>query len=237
MHNKQYNLKMPPRRKKKYVQNKAIGNARPPYLEYNPHTDKAPIMKNENILVVSIDPGVTNCGIYVGYYNTKTEVHKSLHLDRMEFKDGLNPYITSLEKLNDLEKDYCYFSAAHYIVIESQMHNVTLNTRMCQHLITYFCTKYKDKGNRPLIIEIAAQAKYRMLECPMGLDKHSRKKWAPKKAVELLEERKCEDELIYISEIRSSPKRDDMGDAVCQYYAFFKMLSGEFGKPTMPKRE
>jgi hypothetical protein len=227
---------MPPRRKKKYAQNKAIGNARPPYLEYNPHTGKAPIMKNQNILVVSIDPGVTNCGIYVGYYDTVTEIHKTLHLERLEFNDGINPYISSLEKLDEMEKDYCYFSAAHYIVIESQMHNVTLNTRMCQHLITYFITKYKDKGNKAIVVEIAAQAKYRLLGCPMGLDKADRKRWSPKRAIELLEERECEDELIHITEIRSSTKRDDMADALCQYHAFFKMLNGEFGKPTMPTR-
>lgn len=228
---------MPPRRKKKYVQNKAIGHIKPPYVEYNPHTEKAPIMRNDNMLVVSIDPGITNCGIYVGYYNTKTEIHKSLHLERMEFNDTTNHYVGSLEKLDQLEKDYMYLSSAHYIVIESQMHNVATNTRMCQHLISHFITKYKNKGNRPIVIEISAQAKYRMLGCPMGLDKLARKKWAPMKAVELLEERKCEDELIHITEIKCSAKRDDMGDAVCQYHAFFKMLGGEYSKPTMPKRE
>lgn len=227
---------MPYRRKKYFAQNKAIGNARPPYIEYNPHTLKAPIMKNQNILVVSIDPGITNCGMYVGYYDTETEKHRSLHLERLEFNDSTNQYISSLEKLEQLEKSCMYFSSAHYIVIESQMHNVTTNTRMCQHLITYFISKYKDKGNRPIVVEIAAQAKYRLLGCPMGLDKPTRKKWAPNKAIELLEARECEEELVHITEIRSSTKRDDMGDAVCQYHAFFKMLNGEFGKPTMPTR-
>ena len=142
-----------------------------------------------------------------------------------------------MEKLDQLEEDYKFFSSSQYIVIESQMHNVNLNTRICQHLISYFMTKFKDKGNRPIVVEIASQAKYRMLKCPLGMEKTRRKNWAAKKAVELLRERENDtDELEHICEIESSSKRDDMGDAVCQYYAFFEMLKGKFGRPTMPVR-
>lgn len=228
---------MPYKKKKKFVGNKSIGNAKAPFFEYNPHEGKAPVMNNQNILVASIDPGTTNCGLYVSYYNTETEKHTSLHLERMEFNDGINPYLTSMEKLDKLEDDYKFFSSAHYIIIESQMHNVNLNTRMGQHLITYFLTKFKNKGNKPIVIEISSQAKYRLLEGPIGTEKTERKKWAATKSIELLRARKNDEvELEFICEIESSTKRDDMGDAITQYQAFFKILEGKFARPTMPVR-
>ena len=129
--------------------------------------------------------------------------------------------------MDKLEEERKIFSSSHYIVIESQMAVSYDNTRMAQHLITYFTTKLKDKGNRPLVIEFNSQSKTRLLGCPKGMKKHQYKKWCKEKAVELLKERNEEKEQKYIDIITKTKKADDMGDAVCQYYAWKMVMDGK----------
>jgi hypothetical protein len=191
-------------------------------------------MRNQNMLIVSIDPGIVNCGIYVCSLDTFTEKHHSQYLERLTFNDGDNYYETALKKLNEIEENTKFFSSAHYIVIETQMSVSYDNTRICQHLITYFMTAFKDKGNRPVVIEISNQAKTKLLMCPKGLTKYNYKKWNTNKAISILKDRKDESELEYINKMESSKKKDDMGDAVCQYEAWMLMLNGDANRPSMP---
>jgi len=221
-------------RYKRYATNKHIGNLKPPFCEYNAHDYESPVMRNQNMLITSIDPGIVNCGVYVSCYNTVKKTHESLYLARLTFNKEKNHYIESLKQLNELEKKHAFFSNSHYIVIESQMTISYDNTRMCQHLITHFMSSLKDKGNRPIIIELTSQAKTRLLECPKGLSKYQYKKWCANKAITHLEERKNEREEAYIDSIKSSKKKDDMGDAICQYYAWLKIMEGEAIQPTLP---
>ncbi len=95
---------------------------------------------------------------------------------------------------------------------------------------------YKNKGNRPLVIEITSQAKTRLLECPKGLSKYQYKKWCANKAIKYLEDRENEKELAFVNSIKGSKKKDDMGDAICQYYAWMKIMEGEAIKPTLPTK-
>jgi len=227
-------LKMAYNRYKKYTANKHIGNLKPPFCEYSSHDYEAPVMRNQNMLITSIDPGIVNCGIYVSCYNTQKKTHESLFLSRLTFNKDSNHYIESLKQLNEIEEKYGFFSNSHYIVIESQMTISYDNTRMCQHLITYFLSSLKDKGNRPLIIELTSQAKTRLLECPKGLSKYQYKKWCANKAILHLEERKNDKEEKFVEKIKGSKKKDDMGDAICQYYAWLKIMDGEAIQPTLP---
>jgi len=223
-------------RYKRYTANKKIGNLKPPFCEFNPHDFDAPVMRNKNILITSIDPGIVNCGVYVSCYNTEKKTHESLFLARLTFNSENNHYVESLKQLNDLEENHGFFSSSHYVVIESQMTVSYDNTRMCQHLISYFMSTYKNKGNRPLIIEITSQAKTRLLECPKGLSKYQYKKWCANKAIKYLEDRGGEKEENFIDSIKGSKKKDDMGDAICQYYAWMKIMDGEAIKPTLPTK-
>jgi hypothetical protein len=43
-----------------------------------------------------------------------------------------------------------------------------------------------------------------------------------------------EDEKNYLFALESKGKRDDIADAVCQYYAFIKYLKSEHNRPTLP---
>lgn len=206
-----------------------------PYSELNPHTLEAPVMRNDNIIVTSIDPGIVNCGIYTCAYNTKDNTHKSIFLKKMKFSGGENHFLESLSQFEELENEKKLFSSSHYIVIESQMAVNYDLVRMGQHIISYLITKTRNKGNRPLIIEIDSQQKTKSWnDYPKGLTKYQYKVWCTKKAIALLEERKSEYEKDYIYILKSAPKSDDMGDSVAQYYVFVDYLMGEYNRPSLP---
>ena len=213
------------RRKNRYS---TINNGlKAPFSIFNPHTYDAPVMRNKNIIITSIDPGIVNCGIYVGCYNIETEEHTSIFLGRLTFNTGENHYTESMKQLEELEEKEKCFSSSHYIVIESQMTISYDNTRMAQHLITYFSSVFKNKGNRPLIIEFTSQAKTRLLECPKGLKKYQYKKWCKEKAKSLLESREKDGEKKFIRCLEVNKKTDDMGDSICQYYAWILVMNGK----------
>ena len=225
-------------RYKRFAANKKLGNLKPPFCEFNPHDKEydSPVMRTDNMLITSIDPGIVNCGVYVSCHNTKKKTHESLFLSRLSFNKENNHYEESIRQLNELEKKYKYFSNSHYIVIESQMTISYDNTRMCQHLITYFMSTLRNQGSRPIIIEITSQAKTKLLECPRGLSKYQYKKWCVQKAIKYLEERENDKEEPFVDKIKSSKKKDEYGDTICQYYAWMKILDGEALQPTLPTR-
>jgi hypothetical protein len=66
-------------------------------------------MRNQNILITSIDPGIVNCGVYVSCYNTKKKSHESLFLSRLTFNREKNHYVESLKQLNELEENHGFF--------------------------------------------------------------------------------------------------------------------------------
>lgn len=196
-------------------------------------SSEPPVLNTPNVIITSIDPGIVNCGIYTCSYNIEDKTHRSLYLDRLEFNENKdNHYIESINKLEALDK---LFSSSHYIVIESQM-TVNYNlVRMGQHLVTYFTTKYKEKGNKPIVIEINNQAKTKLLDCPKGLTKYRYKKWCTEEAVRRINDRNNDEvEKHYIYKIKNSGKSDDMSDTVCQHYAFVEIMNDEYNHPTLP---
>ena len=212
-------------------------NGRPPYKVFNIHSYPSPLCKNDNIIITSIDPGIKNCGIYVNCFNSKTKEHTSLFLGKLNFtQEDENRYVNSIKQLDAFEREHEYFSKSHYIVIESQMTISYDNTRMGQHLLTYFTTKYKNRGNMPHVIEFSSQGKTRMLGCPKGMKKQDYKRWCKKKAIEFLDQRKNkEHEKVFSDTIKQATKGDDMGDCVCQCYAWVMYLEGDV-KPCLPTK-
>ena len=192
------------------------------YQVFNPHDLQGEPIIDKEVIVVSIDPGIVNCGIYICKKDIKTKKKTSLYLDNMKFCEGMaeaeNFYYNSLKFLDTLEAETHLLSSAHYIIVEAQMrHN--RNTRVGQHLMTYFMTRLRNKGNRPWIIEITAKAKTNSLGCPK-MDKPAYKKWCANRAIDLLQQRKSKDERMFISSLRNAKKKDDMGDVICQYEAW-----------------
>ena len=209
-------------------------NGKPPYAVFIPHSTESPVTQNDNILITSIDPGIKNCGVYVNCFNVKTKKHTSVYLSRLDFSKENNHYISCIKQFDELEREHQYFSKSHYIVIEAQMTISYDNTRMGQHIISYFCTKLKNRGNMPHIIEFNSQAKTRLLGCPKGMKKQQYKRWCKQKAVDFLENRdNQEHEKEFAKCIKNSTKGDDMGDSVCQCYAWIMVLEGEV-RPSLP---
>ena len=220
---------------KRFSKNKASEGNKSPYSELNPHTLESPIMKNDNIIITSIDPGIVNCGIYTCAYNTTDKTHKSIFLKKLSFNKGNNHFLESLSEFETLENEKKLFSSSHYIIIEAQMSVNYDLVRMGQHLISYLLLKVKDQGNRPLIIEISPQCKTKSFsDYPKGLSKYQYKKWCTAKALELLQQRDLESEKDFIYILKHSRKSDDMGDTIAQYYAWISYIESEYNRPSLP---
>ncbi len=214
-----------PRRYRRYGGKDPIdGSMASPFNVFNPHDEPSPLYNGESIIVVSIDPGIKNCGIYINKINLLNDKKRSLYLARMQFNQEENHYMHSIKKFEKLERENKILSKAHYIVIEKQMVMSTPNTRMGQHLITFFCTFLRNKGNRPIIMEIASTCKTRMLKCPPGMKKREYKKWCHAEAIRLLELRDEDHEEKFIGLLEGIKKKDDVGDVVCQEEAFFRII-------------
>lgn len=217
------------------------------FMEINPHTEEAPIIDDDYIIVTSIDSGVVNCGMYIECLELSTMKRRSLKLVYAKFNDGDNHYAESINFFDKFEEETKLFSSSHYIVVESQDFSET-NRRMGQHILTYFATRFKDVGNLPIIVEITNQAKTKYLDyvCPEppptaktkkqkdGWKKRQVKKWSKCKAPELLEERDDPNEKPFIERLKQKGKGDDIADAVCQSHAWFKILLGKANRPTIP---
>ena len=157
--------------RRQFRTNKNISSAQKPYHIFNPHNQTAPVLRNNNIIIVSIDPGIVNCGIYIGYYDIVSKETSSLYMARLSFNKSTNHYIESINQLKELEEKNNYFSLAHFILVESQMSISYNNTRMGQHLLTLISTLVKNKGNRPLVLEYNSQSKTKLLGCPKKNEK------------------------------------------------------------------
>lgn len=208
-----------------------------PFNFFNPHDGEAPYFNGRSVIIASIDPGILNCAIYVAKRKEKTKKKESIYLSRKDFSQESSHYTNSIKILEKLEQDHKLFSNCQYIVIEEQMTMSIKNTRMGQHLITFFCTMLRNKGNKPIIIEITSQAKTKVLQCPVR-KKTEYKKWCKNKAIELLENRDDPKEDKFITCIEIAKKGDDLGDSVAQLEALFELLdSGIYDYPKPIKRE
>ena len=194
------------------------------YTIHNPHDDQEIDYEiKDTFQATVIDPGRVNCGIYVAKYYKDTGKQWTKYLANEEFIPSKcknkNPYSESIRILDQLEENYSFFSKSNYIIIERQMTISTSNTRIGQHLISYFMTRYKNSGERPIIIEINSTTKTQMLGCPPKLKKPEYKKWCKEKAIELLNTNSMDldNKNKFIDLMRYNKKDDDMGDVVCYF--------------------
>lgn len=197
------------------------------FTKHNPHdSNKVPIQNGKNIFIVSIDPGVKNCGIYIGMMNTETNEHKTIFLDCLRFASGKEGrYKRILKKLDEFKH---IFERMHYVVIEEQVKPNYTAIKMAHFLIGYFMGLFRslDTKTKPVVIELSSKAKTRILDAPPNMTYPQRKKWCWEKACLFLSSRKNKEyEMPFLSHLTTSKKNDDMGDAICQCYAWIKMMS------------
>lgn len=194
---------------------------------------------------VSIDPGTVNLGFDISYF-WDTGILQTQTLDKLDFSTeekstedtDIKIYNEAIRKLEPFIEP---MSQTHYILIESQLSINPNAVRIMQHLITYLCVVLKDKGVKPLIIEISPELKTSLLGGPVGKlkgeskakAKTRRKKWCLEKSVSILnsDNSRVTDEILELIQKKRSKrgegrnKRDDMGDVVCQIVAFLVLCS------------
>lgn len=119
-----------------------------------------------------------------------------------------------------------------YILIESQMVINQPAMRVAQAIITFLLVSLKDRGVRPVVVEIDPRAKYRLLGAPAAT-KPKLKQWAAAKGDEIL---RAHGDAATADAIAADTKRDDHGDVVCFTTAWFLVLrGGGFFCPVMPE--
>ena len=198
------------------------------------------------IHIMSIDPGIRNCGLRVEQRrlldNVLVDV-KTVIMVRINFNEedsqgerkdsGTVTLDTSYytRSADILDQFIPYAIQCQYILIESQLPINYSMVRMSQHLITYLCVGVKNRGYRPLIIEIDPHLKSRLLNAPTKMKKPELKKWCRQKALEVLLAR---GDNVGHDAILKVGKGDDMGDTVCQCEAWWIILCGQLHAPPLP---
>ena len=219
-------------------------SATPPFLIFNPHSDKDVPFANLNgdIYTASIDPGIVKCGVSV-FRRSPGQPPYAEFIMRINFTTDDDIFAKPEEKSDKgietsyytnvfsvLDKYLSWFEMCQYIVIESQPPLSYEVGRMSQHLITYLMMSVKNKGNRPLIVEFDSHLKTRVLGAPTKMDKPQRKEWARVYAINLLKQRGDTRSYEYLEKLAKG-KAFDMTDTVCQEEAWWQYFNSRLAPP------
>jgi hypothetical protein len=194
---------------------------------FNPHTLPAPLYSDNNcdwIQIGSMDPAIYFFGLRC------ERIYKDGYRETIEFsltdftkkEDGKVPevgkenffYVNSITIMQQYCEDFLQY--CQYIVIESQLSYNYDMVRMSSHLIAIMCLCLKDKGNRPIIIELDSKLKSNLLGAPSGMKKVDLKKWCAAKARDFFEEEQDQNSIDFMDKIATYTKDFDLGDAKCQ---------------------
>lgn len=198
---------------------------------FNPHTGTAPLaapapdpVRGRWLQIGSIDPGILHFGLRCERWyedDTVETIHYCL-IDFTKPKEGKIPelgkenfyYINSIA----LIEEYCasFLAECQYICIESQLPWAYDMVRLSSHIICILCVHLKDKGNRPLILELDARLKSGLLGAPSGMKKKDLKAWCAKAAKTYFLEEGDTESIDFMEEMARVVKDDDVGDVKCQ---------------------
>lgn len=226
---------------------KAPTSAKPPYIIFNPHTTDSvcsslDICPNESpwVQITAIDPGIKNCAIRTERRTNDNNklIVTTLVQSKIDFTysddDVSNDTFYYSQVLIHLEQFIPYFQTSQYIIIESQLPINYDLVRMSQHLITYIMMNIKDKGLKPLIIEIDPKFKSRLFGAPVNMTKDQLKKWAWENAIKILEKR---GDTTTADLILNCKKKDDHGDVVCYTEAWWHVITTGLYTPPVSANE
>jgi len=208
-----------------------------PYAVYWMHTQASATTEAQTCYrIVSIDPAPRNLSFRL------EERYKSGHIEtrRLESHDFLQGKPSQKDKskaaaeldnaiqsrlypaivsfLNSRDIDY---STCHCIMVERQLPENYIATRIAQHLLSYFMLVTCDKGVYPTIMEIDPRFKSKMLGAPANLNKTGLKAWAKEAASFLLNCRQDHDGMRLYGAIR---KQDDPADTIVQSEAVARLF-------------
>jgi len=169
--------------------------------------------------IIAIDPGKVNFA-----FRIERRYHDGRIVPIAFWKEAFNSntFQNISKRLDEYSDD---FLDTHIVLIEKQPpRNITIN-RIMQHAITYFMTKLKDYPLLPEISEINPHVKGNELGANSD---ENLKKWASRKARELLREREDNwslevmDYWLDKSHPKGQRKDDDLADTVVMIEAYCK---------------
>nr|QBK90381.1 MAG: holliday junction resolvase [Pithovirus LCPAC103] len=192
------------------------------YTVYNPHTLPLELRETgwgEFVRIVSIDPGTVNYALRVSlrarfkefYFHPKTE-----YMENLKFvpNNATPEQVASgmVEMLKFLKVGLPTFLKCHIVIIERQL---PVNYKACRFsaaTLAFFIDHLADAEYLPIIIEVHAKMKGKMLGASSGLNKTQLKRWSVEKAAELCWSRNDP----YLSSFQKAGKRDDIADTITQ---------------------
>jgi hypothetical protein len=207
-----------------------------PYMIFNPHDGETPLMNDLSvsafygrpsetfIQIAAIDPGIKNCGVCIerrwssGYVET-------VMLARINFLVGDLPTADTIYytyAIRELRKYLPVLELCQYVLIESQLPVNYDMVRMSTHIISFLMMSLENKGCKPMICEVDAYFKSRILNAPPKMKKPELKKWCRDYMLERYKERG--DELSH-NLLKSAKKFDEISDTACYIEGWWKAIS------------
>jgi hypothetical protein len=211
-------------------------NVKAPYMVFNPHDGEFPLMNDKSVSafygrpdetfvqIAAIDPGIKNCGVCIERRWSSGHV-ETVMLARINFLVGDLPTADTIYytySIRELRKYLPVLELCQYILIESQLPVNYDMVRMSSHLITFLMMSLENKGCKPMICEVDAYFKSRILNAPPKLKKPELKKWCRDYMLERYKERG--DELSH-NLLKSAKKFDEISDTACYIEGWWKAIN------------
>lgn len=170
---------------------------------------------------VFIDPGKSSCAIRIVKYTLGNGNIEVVWFGIHNFGVGIEQAITGVE--TELDVIVSLMQMSHFIVIESQFMKCEVNFRTFQHMISHIEKTIRNKGMRPIIVEIEIPVKTVFIGGPKTEKQYggvSIKEWSKKKArYELI--RRGDYLSNAIIESCLDKQEEDLCDTVCYEYAWW----------------
>lgn len=181
------------------------------------------------VTCISIDPGIANLCIRVerrklygiiDRVDTLYHGNESFTRCKTDEKDISILYAEMTKHVLQLKR---IFEDVDIVLIERQLKENYKSVRVSQHILTLFQTFLWDSDRSPLILEIDAKVKSKLL-APKNVHQKYVKDWSVEKALQLCFLRrdwKSFSNILYAK----GDKRDDLADVIVQLEAMFTYLS------------
>lgn len=207
------------------------------YAVFNPHEGDFPLPNppavsafygrpdETFVQIMAIDPGIKNCGVRIER-RWSSGVVETVMLARINFlvcndtPTHDTVYYTNCIKI--LREYLPIMQLCQYIIIESQLPINYDMVRMSTHIISFLMIHLENKGCKPMICEVDAYFKSRILNAPPKMAKPELKKWCRDYALALLEKR---GDMVAHDAIVKAGKQDDISDCVCYCEGWWKAIN------------
>ena len=176
------------------------------------------------VQIMAIDPGIKNCGVRIERRWSSGHV-ETVMLARLNFLISDGPPSDTMYYTNSVRafKNYLpIMELCQYILIESQLPINYDMVRMSTHIICFLMCNLANKGCKPMICEVDAYFKSRILNAPPKMSKPELKKWCRDYALELLKARGDNETYEVLKKIG---KQDDVSDCICYTEGWYKAIS------------